>query len=392
MMAHAFLCCISFVELSNKWGVKGLNRLELLDYGRFFAALFVVVFHYTFNGITNGKIESLDYIPSIIEFTKYGYLGVELFFMISGYVIFFSAKNRTASKFAVSRAVRLYPTYWFAVLFTSFFAINWGGDLMSVTPKQIIANLTMLHSFVGVSHVDGVYWTLLNEIIFYVAVFLILLLGFQKHLKPLFVYWPVLFVIAMLFNVQSLPLLGNYYYYFSAGALFAIIKDKPSPLPFISLSVVYCFCINFSTSRAFQLTEETGVAHSAISIGIIVTIFFMLFIFQNTKKGQTLKLPMSKTAGALTYPLYLIHAHFGYILINMLATNENKVTIYFVTVSVIILIAYFIHKVIEVRLSNIWKMLFQSTLGLFVEFIQEKCTPIKFIGRNNTKVETRKPL
>ena len=94
-----------------------MSRLELLDYGRFLAAISVALFHYTFNGISNGKIASITLIPNLVEFTKYGYLGVHLFFMISGYVIFFSARKGAPSKFAVNRAVRLYPAYWFAVLF-----------------------------------------------------------------------------------------------------------------------------------------------------------------------------------------------------------------------------------------------------------------------------------
>ena len=118
------------------------------------------MYHYTFNGISNGKVTSIGALREIDFITRYGYLGVEFFFMISGYVIFFSAKNRTALKFAVNRAVRLFPAYWFAVLFTSFFAYFWGGELMSTSLLRSVANLTMIHSFFGVSNVDGVYWTL----------------------------------------------------------------------------------------------------------------------------------------------------------------------------------------------------------------------------------------
>lgn len=100
--------------------------------------------------------------------------------MISGYVIFYSAKNRTASEFIVSRAVRLYPSYWFGVLFTSFFAIYWGGDLMAVEPKEILANLTMFQSYLGFSNVDGVYWALNYEVSFYLAALTILILNLKK--------------------------------------------------------------------------------------------------------------------------------------------------------------------------------------------------------------------
>ena len=51
-----------------------MKRLELLDYTRFIAVIMVVLFHYTFNGIVNGKIGSISHSPWLIEITKYGYL------------------------------------------------------------------------------------------------------------------------------------------------------------------------------------------------------------------------------------------------------------------------------------------------------------------------------
>ena len=48
-----------------------MKRIELLDYGRFFAALSVVAFHYFFNGIANGKVSSISHIPEVISLVKY---------------------------------------------------------------------------------------------------------------------------------------------------------------------------------------------------------------------------------------------------------------------------------------------------------------------------------
>ena len=348
-----------------------MKRLELLDYGRFFAALIVVAFHYTFNGIANGKIDSISHIPSVIEVTKYGYIGVELFFMISGYVIFFSAKNRTAAKFAESRAIRLYPAYWFAILFTSFFALLWGGDLMSVYPSQIVANFTMMQSFAGIGHVDGVYWTLVYEITFYFAVFAILFFGLQKHLNSIFIFWPAVFCIAIVAGIQSKPYLGGYYYYFSAGALFALLADKFDRRAVFSLVATYVLCLYFSVSQASHLTESKGVEYSAIVIGIIVTSFFLLFVFQNSKMGRSLSLPMSRMAGALTYPIYLIHAHFGYMFLSQFATEENKLAIYALTVSIVVLTALAVHLIIEKHLHFVWEKLFHYTLSRPLNYVQE---------------------
>lgn len=361
-----------------------MKRLELLDYGRLFAAISVVAFHYTFNGIVNGKISSISHIPSVIEITKYGYLGVELFFMISGYVIFSSARNRTAAKFAKNRAIRLYPVYWFAILFTSIFAMQWGGDLMSVYPSQIVANFSMLQSFAGIRHVDGVYWTLVYEITFYFAVFLLLFLGLQKHLHSIFIYWPVLFCMALVLEVQSFPLLGGYYYYFSAGSLFAVLAEKMDWRAVLGLLVSYVLCVYFSAGKAYQMAESKGVEYSPLIIGLVVTFYFYLFAYQNTNQAQSLKLPMSRTAGALTYPIYLIHAHFGYMFISRFATEENKIAIYILTASIVFVVAYLMHLVVEKRLHYIWKSLFGITLEKPLSYIQELPEQIRLAYKNRT--------
>ncbi len=96
-----------------------MKRLELLDYGRFIAALCVLASHYLYNGILTGKINSIAPMPEVADIVKYGYLGVDFFFIISGYVIFFSAQNKSAGDFLTSRALRLFPAFWVAVLLTS---------------------------------------------------------------------------------------------------------------------------------------------------------------------------------------------------------------------------------------------------------------------------------
>ena len=290
--------------------------------------------------------------------------------MISGYVIFFSAQSGTAAKFAVSRAIRLYPAYWFSVMFTSVFALYWGGKLMSVHPSMVIANLTMLQSFVGIGDVDGVYWTLAYEISFYAAVFLILLAGWQKKLDKFFIYWPLLFCVALVFNKQKFPYFGGYYYYFCAGALFAVLRGKFDWRAAISLTITYVLCITYSSNKAGELSHVKGSSYDSVVIALLLSIFFVLFIFLNTKRAQSLKLPFSKIAGALTYPVYLIHAHFGYMVITQFATERNKIFIVPTTILIVLGLAYLLHTFVEVRLSLFWKRFFSFTLGRLVEVAQ----------------------
>lgn len=347
-----------------------MRRIELLDYGRFFAAVMVILYHYTFNGIANGKISSITHSPWIVELSKYGYLGVELFFMISGYVIFYSATNRSASQFAVARAVRLYPSYWFAVIFTSAFAWHWGGDLMSVTPLTTLVNLTMFQSYIDVAHVDGVYWTLVYEVAFYLAVFALLLSGLQRSLDRIFIVWPLLMGAALLLDLQDLPFLGGYFYYFAAGGLFALLRERPCWRTALSLLVAFVLCVSFSAGKASHLSAYKGVEFSAPAIGFLIATFFGFFLVQHLRWTQNLRLPMSRTLGALTYPVYLIHAHFGYMFLSRFATEENKWLVYPLTVSIVLAVAYGMHQLIEVRMHGMWKKGFAATVGRLASRIE----------------------
>lgn len=333
----------------------------MLDYGRFFAALSVVVFHYFYGGFNTGKISSVTQMAEIADIAKYGFFGVDFFFMISGYVIFFSASNRSASQFVVSRLVRLYPAFWVALIFTSVVTLFWGTDKITVAFDQVIANFTMLAPLFGHKFVDGVYWTLVKELFFYFAVFCLLLVGLQKKLETAFLLWPFIMLLALLIGKDWLPYLGNHYYYFAAGALFAIVKEKPEKKYYFALVLTYLLCLNFSV----QMDN-----YSSYLIATIISSFYLLFLFLNSAQGSGLTLPYSALLGALTYPVYLIHAHFGYMFIFRFATEENKNLIFFLAFLSVILVAFLIHEIIEKRLHYFWKSLFSRTFGRIVEYIE----------------------
>jgi peptidoglycan/LPS O-acetylase OafA/YrhL len=339
------------------------NRVEVLDYARFFAAMIVVLYHYTANGFSSGNIVSITHTQSILDISKYGYLGVELFFMISGYVILFSAWDNSPSRFAVSRAVRIYPSYIFAVLITSFCIWQWGAGLVSPDLATVLANFTMFQFFFGYGNIDNVYWTLVYELIFYFAVFLILMSPWRKSIEKFVFYWPFAMGVAFVSGLEHLPLLGGYFYYFAAGALFALFRISPNWKIIMPLLAVYGFCLNFTVEKSGSLGIRDNVEYSQIVIISIVTLFFLFFIFQNLSKIQNLKLPTSRFLGSLTYPVYLIHGNIGYILINRFATEDNKFVIYLMTLAIIIMIAVMMNKIIEVKCHHLWKKWFNATLG-----------------------------
>lgn len=340
-----------------------MKRLELLDYARLIAAVAVMAFHYLFNGINGGKVGSIAINEQVAAVAKYGYLGVELFFIISGYVIFFSAKSRSAGEFFVSRASRLVPAYIPAVLLTALVAQRWGGETMAVTWPQVLANFTFFPNIFGFKAVDGVYWTLRLEIIFYALVFIILAAGQQRRLGVFFLAWPFLMLLALVVNVSEIPLLGGYFAFFAAGALLAMRKERPALTTTAAALLAMMLCMQYAITNARALSESKGVLYSDVVVAVIVGSFFLFFLILNTQRGSTLRLPGSRLAGALTYPLYLVHAHIGYMILSKFANEANKWLAYAVTAAIAFFLAYMIHVVFEKRLGRYWKRLFELISG-----------------------------
>lgn len=91
-------------------------RYHEIDLLRFVAAFVVLLYHYVFRGYNHDQLSPVEY-PFLGSIFKYGYLGVELFFIISGYVVLMSAYHKTVREFFISRVVRLYPAFWIACTF-----------------------------------------------------------------------------------------------------------------------------------------------------------------------------------------------------------------------------------------------------------------------------------
>lgn len=335
-------------------------RVEIIDYLRLAAALAVMAFHYLFNGIDNGKVDSISHAP-IARIAEHGHYGVDLFFMISGFVIAASVHGKSARRFAVGRALRLYPAFWVALAITTAFALVLGGDQMGVTLPQVLVNLTMIPEVLGQPFVDGVYWTLLYELQFYVLVFVLVLCGQGERLGSLMPAWAMAMLYIDLMAPQlgdAAPYLGSYFLWFAAGAVVAsIIESGWSLYRGAGLLAAYLALTNL------ELSVESAVK----------TVIFLLVLTTLSSRVRGLRLPGSATAGALTYPVYLLHAHIGYMLLDRFATESNKWFVYAAVAVFVIGLAYLLHRTVErhPRSRRFWYRLIDGTLGRAVEWLQK---------------------
>lgn len=347
------------------------GRLELLDVGRLVAAVSVLFYHYFVNGIRNGKIASIEFTDAVADPARYGYLGVEFFFIISGYVIFHSAHGRSAEAFAVSRALRLLPAYWFCATLTAIAAQFWGGPHMQVSLPQYLANLTMVPDLLGHEYVDGVYWTLAYEIRFYLLILLLLLFAPGKVLLLLPIAWPLLQLAAKLSGLDKLPFLGSYYCYFAAGCCFAALRERASPMQWVALAVSLFLCTSHAHDLAARLSAKPLGPTPAIA-ATIVAAMFVYFLLCNVPRIAQLRIPLSALAGGLTYPLYLVHAHIGYMMLSELAPVAGPWPAYTLAIGTVFLLAWGVHRFVETRPSRRWRALFQRTVGQAVAIVERR--------------------
>ena len=107
-------------DRSNPSRVPGLDLLRLV------AVAAVVLYHYGFWGPASNGVPQVA-LPYLASYAQYGFLGVPIFFTISGFVIAYSAEGRTAGEFAIARFSRIYPAFVVCMTITFLTTISIGA-------------------------------------------------------------------------------------------------------------------------------------------------------------------------------------------------------------------------------------------------------------------------
>ncbi len=310
------------------------NRLLELDALRGIAALAVVVYHYfyRYNELNNRP----DAIINLVYFGKYG---AQFFFIISGFVIYWTlSRVEKPLDFLISRFSRLYPVYWVAAVITFSIVAVSGLPGKKVSIYDAAGNLLMFHEYFRIPHIDGVYWTLTVELTFYFWIFILYLSRQLKWAE----YWmfPVLTVaVLQSVNLFKLPEIVNKIFithhisFFIAGISFYKLANKISDrftLPLIFLSLA---------STAFIIS----IKHS-----LVFSVFYACFYLAISGKLKFLVLKPFVFLGTISYPLYLLHQNLGYVILNRFYERQLSTTAgAFLSIILCVLIATLLNKYVE---------------------------------------------
>lgn len=146
------------------------RKLSGIEAGRGIAATIVVLYH------AARHLNRTYGTPLLMSTFQFGHAGVDLFFVISGFIILFVhyddiGRSERLSHYIGRRLTRIMPTYWVALAFTIVLSLGGGHNFPSFSDLTWSAALLPAHS----APLLGVAWTLQFEIVFYMAFCLLII-------------------------------------------------------------------------------------------------------------------------------------------------------------------------------------------------------------------------
>lgn len=299
-------------------------------------------------------------IPGIFYYLTNDWLslapfGVALFFLISGFVIPFSLKGHDAGGFLLARAFRIYPTY-IVTLLIQLAAIYlsvayWGGEF-AYSVKQILGNMTLFHTVLGVGSIDLVNWTLAVEIKFYIIALLLRQSIAGGRVIPLFVFSTISLSLNCVTATFSIA---------QPEGVFALYKEMMF-IGYMSIGVLFNYHIRgmISTKRfvpavavgfgMFSVCWKFGVGGPDFSY-FYLSYTWALLVFSGAyclrEKARSIRI--LDWLADISYPLYLVHSLIGYAVMRFLMVKvhlgywESMA----VAVALVLALAHAIHATVE---------------------------------------------
>jgi len=290
------------------------SRLPELDAFRAIAIFGVLVHHYLSRWAPPDHTPSLyGYHYSYPQWLDLGALGVQFFFMISGFVIFMTLERcEHLLEFWVRRIARLYPAFLVGTFVTFAIANTLGPPEFHSTLKDALIGLTFLSGYIpGAELVEPAYWSLVIELQFYCCIGIVYTLTRGRFIAGWTAYCAVGTVLMLLGQIPGWHILVTLAHHLFLSAY----------TPYFTIGIA--FYLVFSGYRpgwwifALAALVEYVVATPLTSLAQHLTVGAMVFAFGGFVAGRLKFLAVRPLlfVGGISYSLYLLHQYVGVSLI-----------------------------------------------------------------------------
>ncbi|WP_345226416.1 acyltransferase [Hymenobacter koreensis] len=325
------------------------QHLNILDLLRGFAAISVCLYHYT-----NGTLPKIS-IPFTKSLFSWGSLGVDIFFVISGFIIPFALHRSNYTlpgfgKFMLKRIARICPPSYVVIILA--IAQWWTIDtflkpsapyLSLISIPQLIHNFLYTIDFTGYKWINGVFWTLAIEFQFYIFMGLVFSIISKNKIFA--------FALAIIFTVLSFTKFGNGNTIINYGSLFIMgyitwLKKTNQ----ISTKIFAPFLFFITAIASAKLDIPSALFGAATSL---------LIAYVNVKH------PVYTFFGNISYSLYLTHILVGTtlegVLVRFLPVESviTRLTILLICLVSAIIFSYLFYITIEKKFIAIANNLFR---------------------------------
>lgn len=384
------------------------DHIYALDVLRFISACLVMTFHLCFyawaspHSSAGTMLAGMAHFEPLAPFTWFGWVGVEVFFVISGFVIANSAAGAAPAAFLKGRILRLYPAVWVCATITltawMMFAQRPFDDAFGAYARSMVL-------WIHMPWIDGVYWSLAVEIVFYALVFWILVAG--RFLRVTMLPWLLtalqVFYTWMHANYQlaesifsprvigelewlSSLLLLKYGAFFALGIWFWMMSRRAMNVPrYVGVAVAIGVGLLEVEKRALGFAGESNhVMDYSIWPPMLIWLGGVALVYAAARHPKLFEVRSPKWQAALkriglmTYPLFLVHGVLGAGLIRaMTQASLNPWLGLFTAISVALLLAYFISATLEVSIRK----LLRSVLEVIESVVRGAVPALGFLFR-----------
>lgn len=336
------------------------QRIDYLDGLRGIAIISVLVFHAYVNDPAHLPFgDRFNVLP-----LRLGWQGVELFFLISGFVIFMTLeKCSSLAQFAWRRWARLFPAM--LVVSALIFSVE-QRHLKDLIPGITFVSPSLINSVTGIQteSLSGVFWSLYVEVTFYVIFgTLYFVAGPRWAIACIFALFSASIAssyatsgvahssLAWRLSAASRWIGFAHFGWFASGALFYLFiqqKSKPMLLAAVAAGVLAALTSDFA------MAEKVGLV-------LVVALFCAAITLQPLQECLSWK-PLV-FVGVVSYPLYLVHFFIlkNYLWVAADALNWLPPTTWPLPLFLIsLLIAWIVHKFIETPVLKVSRS-FEST-------------------------------